>query len=124
LWAAAVGIGIEAEIDGARAVAQLLPLTGVEMGSHSASDVMKTGLPQNGVVEQPLHQNHFRVSPGFLPRIQAAFGAGQETMRRSRSRETAAIEIAFQRKDDAMHIGVITEGSSQTGLPQSRERIA
>ena len=84
LWAAAVGIGIEAEIDGARAVAQLLKLTGVEMGSQRTSDVMKTGLPHNGVVEQTFHQNHFRVSPGLLPRIQAAFGARQEAMRGSR----------------------------------------
>src|SRR6202158_4513340 len=98
LLTAAVGIGIEAEIDGARAVAQLLKLTGVEMGSQRTGDVVKTGLPHNGVVEQTLHENHFRVSPGLFPRIQTAFGAGQETMRWSRSRETAAIEIAFQRK--------------------------
>src|SRR6202022_814326 len=124
LWAAAVGIGIEAEIDGARAVAQLLKLTGVEMGSQRTSEVVKTGLPQNGIVEQTLHQNHLRVSPGLFPRIQATFGAGQETMRRSRSRDTAAIEIAFQRKDDTMHVGVIAEGSYQAGLPQSRERVA
>src|ERR1700687_4259100 len=113
LLAAAVRIGIEAEIDGARAVAQLLKLTGVEMGSQRTSDVEKTGLPQNGVVEQTLHQNHFLVSPGLFPRIQAALGAGQETMRRSRSRDTAAIEIAFQRKDDAMQVGVVASGSDQ-----------
>ena len=55
LCAAAVGIGIEAEIDGARAVAQLLKLTDIEMGSERTSDVMKTGLPQNGVVEQTFY---------------------------------------------------------------------
>src|SRR6266849_2123147 len=120
MLAAAVGIGIEAQIDGPRAVAHLLQLTGVEISSQRTGDVVKTGLPQNGVVEQTLHQNHLRVSPGLLPRIQAAFGAGQEAMRRSRSRETAAVEIAFQRKDDAMHAGVIAEGSYQAGLTQSR----
>ena len=40
-------------------------------------------------------------------------------MRRRRSREAAAIEIAFQRKDDAMHVGVVASGSDQTGLAQS-----
>src|ERR1700693_2919821 len=118
LLAAAVGIGIEAEINGARAVAQLLKLTGVEMGSQRTGDLVKAGLPQHGVVEQTLHQNHSRVSPDLSPRIQAAFGAWQEAVRRRRSRDTAAIEIAFQWKDDAMQVCVVTSGSDQTGLTQ------
>jgi len=126
LLAAAIGIGIEAEIDGARAVAQLLKLTGVEMGSHRTRDVVEAGLPQNGIVEQTFHQNHFRVSPGQFPRIQAAFGAGQETMRQSRSRDTATIEIAFQRKDDAMYdLLPIREGrrNSMGGLISTRRAM-
>jgi hypothetical protein len=45
-------------------------------------------------------------------------------MRRSRSRDTAAIQIAFQRKDDAMHVGVIAEGVNQASLTQDRQRVA
>ena len=40
---AAVGIGIEGQIDGSPAVAQLLKLARIEMGSQRAGDVMKTG---------------------------------------------------------------------------------
>jgi hypothetical protein len=45
-------------------------------------------------------------------------------MRWRQSRETAAIEIAFQREDDAMDVGVISNGRDQTGLTQSWERVA
>jgi hypothetical protein len=38
--------------------------------------------------------------------------------------DTAAIEIAFQRKHNAMFVSVITGGSDQTGLMQSVERVA
>jgi hypothetical protein len=74
--AAAVGIHIEAEINGAHPVAQLLKLAGVEMASHRAGDVLETGLPQHGVVEQSLHEDHFRVSPDLLPGVQATLGTG------------------------------------------------
>jgi hypothetical protein len=57
LWAATVGIAIEAEIDGVRAVAQLLKLTGVEMGSQRASDVVKTGLGPSNAVGPALDQS-------------------------------------------------------------------
>jgi hypothetical protein len=43
------------------------------MGSHRARDVVEAGLPQNGIVEQTFHQNHFRVSPGQFPRIPGNF---------------------------------------------------
>ncbi len=52
LLAAAIGIDIEGEIDGARAVAQLAKLAGVEMDAQGTGDVAKTGLPQHGIVEQ------------------------------------------------------------------------
>ena len=124
LLAAAVAVGIKGQIDGSGTVAELPELARIEMSSHRAGDVVKTGLPQHGVVEQTLDENHFRISPDLLPCIQAALGARQEAMRRRRSREAAAIEVAFQRKDDAMHVGVVAGGSHQAGLTQSLERVA
>src|SRR5277367_3597509 len=52
LLAAAVRIGIKGQIDGSRTVAQLAILLPVEMTSHRTGDVVKTGLPQHGVIEQ------------------------------------------------------------------------
>jgi len=75
---ATVGVGIKGQIDGSRAVAQLPKLVCVEMISHRAGDVAKTGLPQNGVVEKTLDENHVRVLPDLFPAIQAALGACQE----------------------------------------------
>ena len=107
LLAAAVGVGIKGQIDGSRAVAELSKLVRIEMVSHRAGDVVKAGLPQHGVVEQTLDENHFRILPDLLPCIQAALCARQETVRRRRSRDAAAIEIAFQREHNAMHVSVV-----------------
>ena len=67
LLAAAVGVDIEGEIDGARAVAQLLKLAGVQMRAQRAGDVAKTRLPQHGIVEQPLDENYFGAMLNLLP---------------------------------------------------------
>src|ERR1035441_9989899 len=48
-------------------VAQLSKLARVEVGSQRAGDVLKTGLPQHGVVEQPLDENHFRIGLDLRP---------------------------------------------------------
>ena len=69
LLAAAVGIDIEGEIDRARAVTQLLKLVGVQMRAQRASDVAETRLPQHGIVEQPLDENHFGAMLNLLPGI-------------------------------------------------------
>jgi len=39
---------------------------------------MKTGLPERGVVEQTLDENHFGIAAGLFPCIQAAPGARQK----------------------------------------------
>src|ERR1017187_4972120 len=67
LLAATVAVGVKGEIDGSRAVAQLPKLVCIEMVSHRAGEVVKTGLPQHGVVEETLDENHFRASPDLLP---------------------------------------------------------
>src|SRR5688500_1211075 len=51
LKTAAVGVGIESQIDSSMAAAQLLKLTCVQTISQRTSDVVKTGLPEHGVVE-------------------------------------------------------------------------
>ena len=45
LLATAVGVGIKGEINGARTVAQLLKLAGVQMRAQRAGNVAKTRLP-------------------------------------------------------------------------------
>ena len=121
---AAVGIGIEGQIDDSLAFAQLLKLARIEMGSQRAGEVMKTGLPQHGIVEQALDENDFGMAAGLSPCIQTTPGARQKPVRRRRGGDAAAIQIAFQREDDAMHVSVVASGGDQTGLTQSRERIA
>ena len=122
LLAAAVAIGIEGQIDSSWAVAELPKLVRIEMVAQRAGDVVKTGLPQHGIVEQPLDENHFRVVPDLLPAIQATFGARQETGEVAPKPKAAAIEIAFQRKDDAVDVCIVASGSHQTGLTQIAER--
>ena len=85
LLAAAVAVGIKGEIDGSRAaVAQLPKLVCIEMVSHRTGDVVKTGLPQRGVVEQTLDENHFRRLPDWLPQVQPTLGPRQKPVRRRR----------------------------------------
>src|SRR5438552_2529436 len=58
LLTAAIGVNIEGEINRAFVVAQLPKLAGVEVGAQRAGEVMKTCLPQHGIVEQPLDENY------------------------------------------------------------------
>jgi len=90
--AAAVGIDIEGEINGALAVAQLLKLESVEMRAQRTGDVAKTRLPQHGIVEQPLNENHLGTLLNLLPGIQATLEAGEESMSNGRS-DAAAVEV-------------------------------
>src|ERR1019366_1957298 len=69
-----------------------------------AAAVVKAGLPQYGIVEQSLDENHLRILPDLVPCVQSAFSARQKPVRGRRSRNAAAIEIAFQRKDDPTHV--------------------
>src|SRR5260370_13434110 len=63
---AAIGVGIKGQIDGSHAIAQLTKLVWVELSSHRAGNVVKAGLPQHGVVEQPFDQDHFWISADLL----------------------------------------------------------
>src|SRR5260370_36015970 len=56
--------------------------------------------------------------------MQASLGAGQKPVRRRCRRKAAAIEVAFQRKDDPTHVGVETSSSDQAGLTQCRQTVA
>src|SRR5260370_11696377 len=119
LLAAAVAVRIQGQIDGAGTVTELPKLARIEMGSQRAGDVVKAGLPQRSVVEQALDQNHFRILPDVLPSVQAALGARQKAVRRRRKRKAAAIEVAFQRKDDPMHVCVVNHTGHPAGPTQS-----
>jgi hypothetical protein len=78
--AAAVGINIEREIDGAPAVAQLSKLAGVEGSAQRTGEVAKPRLPQHGIVKQSLDENHVGALPNLLPGIQPTLGAREESM--------------------------------------------
>src|ERR1700674_4174631 len=58
LLTTAVPIGIKSQVESSRTVAELAELARIEIGTHRAGDVVETGLPQCGVVEQPFDQNH------------------------------------------------------------------
>ena len=64
---AAVGVGIKRQIDGSHSIAQLTKLVCVELSSHGTGNVVKTSLPQHGVVKQPFDQNDFWVSTDVVP---------------------------------------------------------
>ena len=126
--AAVVGIDIEGEINGTPTVAQLSKLAGVEMGAQRAGDVVKTRLPQHGIVEQPLDENHLGALSNLLPGIQATLGAWEESMSEGGS-DTAAVEVndasaLAAREDDAPVEGVAALRVEQTETPQEIERIA
>lgn len=126
--AAAVGIDIEGEIDRAWAVAQLLKLIGVQMRTQRAGDMTETRLPQHGVVEQPLDENHFGALLNMLPGIQATLRAGKESMGEG-SNDTAAVEVddastLAAREDDAPIEGVAALRIEQAETQQEIKRIA
>ena len=83
-WPLPFAVRVKGQIDSSGSVAELPELVRVEMVSHRAGDVVKTGLPQHGVIEEALDENHFRMEPDLFPAVQAAFGAGQEAVRRRR----------------------------------------
>ncbi len=110
LLAAAVGIDIEGEINGARAIAQLSKLASVEMRAQRAGDVAKTRLPQHGIVEQPLDENHLGTLLNLLPGIQATFRAGEKSMSDGRS-DAPAVEV-----DDAFTFAAGEDDASVEGI--------
>jgi hypothetical protein len=59
LLSAAVVVGIKGYLDDSRAVTELAELAGVEMDAERARDIVKAGLPQNGIVEQSFDQDDF-----------------------------------------------------------------
>ena len=126
--AAAVPVGIEGEINGARTVAQLLKLVSVEMRAQRAGDMAKICLPQHGIVEQPLDKDHLGALLNLLPGIQATLGAGEESMGEGGS-DTATVEIddapaLAAREDDAPVESIAALRIEQAETPQELTRIA
>jgi len=67
LLTTAIGVGVKGQIDGSRGVAELPKLARIEMGAQRAGDVLKSGLPHRGIVEQPFDEDHFRIGLNLLP---------------------------------------------------------
>src|SRR5665213_4230672 len=53
--AAAIGVGVERQIDSAWTITQLLELARTEMVSQGAGNVVKAGLPHHSIIEQTFH---------------------------------------------------------------------
>ena len=126
LLSAVVGIDIEGEINGAWPVAELSQLIRVEMGAQRTGEVMKPRLPQHGIVEQSLNQNHLGALPYLFPGIQATLGAWEKAMGEGGA-DTAAIEVddgfaMAQWKDDALVEGIRALRVEQAKLPQRDRR--
>ena len=124
MLAAAVYVSIKCYIDDSGSVAELAKLVRIEVVSQGAGSIVEPGFPKDGVIEQPLDEDHFRILSNLRPTIQAALHAWQEPVRRCRIRKATAIKIAFQRKDDTTHVSVVSHPEHQTGLTQSRQRVA
>ena len=76
-----------------------------QVGANGAGGVTKTGLPEDGQVEQPFHQYHGRRAAHRVPCHEATFGTWQQAVRESGS-DTAAIQV-----DD---LAVLTTGKDHT----------
>ena len=126
--AAAVGVDIEGEIDGARTFAQLLKLVSVEMGAQRAGGLAKTCLPQHCEIEQTFDQNHRGKLANQFPGEQATLGARKKLMGKGGS-DTAAVEVddastLAAREDDAPVEGVAALWVEQAETLQEIARIA
>src|SRR3984893_3989759 len=80
------------------------------MRAQRAGDMAKPCLPQHGIVEQSLDQNHLGAVLNLLPSIQATLGAREQSMGEGGS-DTAAVEVddasaLAAREDDAPVEGV------------------
>ena len=64
---AAVLVGVKGQIHGSRTVAELAELACIQVGAQRAGDVMKSGLPHRGIVEQTLDENHGLGLGGLKP---------------------------------------------------------
>src|SRR6185369_10722513 len=99
---AAIGIGIERQIDGAHgALAKLPNLSGIQARSQRAGDVAKSCLPQDRPIEQAFHQHDLAAVTNHFPVIQPALAAGQKSMWGGVA-DAASVEVGIERKDDAM----------------------
>jgi hypothetical protein len=67
LLTTAIRVVVKGNIDGSRGVAELPKLARIEMGSQRAGDVLKSGLPHRGIVEQPFDEYDFRIGLDLLP---------------------------------------------------------
>ena len=125
--AALVLIGIEGEIDGAFAFAQLAELVLVELCTQRAGHVMESSLPQGNIVEQPFDQDHLGAVTNLFPCIQAALTAGQEAVGEG-SADAAAVEVDNmlvlpQRKHDALTESVRAASVDEADPSQQIERM-
>ena len=106
LLPAAIGIGIERQMDGAHgAVAKLANLSGIQARSQRAGDVVQSCLPQDRPIEHAFHQYDLAALTNPFPVIQPTLAAGQESMWGGVA-DAASVEVGIERKDDAMSKGI------------------
>ena len=81
LATAAVAVSIEGQPHSPMVAAQLLILWCIQMRAQRAGDVVKTCLPQCGIVEETFDQNDLRSGSDVVPSVKAALAAWQEPVR-------------------------------------------
>ena len=82
----------------------------------------KTRLPQHGIIEQPLDENHLGALLNLFPGIQATLRAGEESMGEAYGSNTATVEIddapaLAAREDDAPVEGIAALRIEQAETP-------
>ena len=82
----------------------------------------KPACHSHGEIEQSLNQNDFRTRPHFLPAIETAFASRKKLVWR-RFADAAPVEIAVQRKYDAMGKSIEAFRRDHTGLLKISERV-
>src|SRR5664279_377243 len=119
----AVTVGIKGQIHNpCDAVAQLVNLRRIQVDPHRTGDVGKARLPQHSQIEQSLDQNDLRTRPYFLPAVEPSFASGQKLVWRGLT-DAAPIEIAVQRKHDAMGKSIEAFQRDYAGLLKVWERV-
>lgn len=125
--AAAVGIVIEAEINGAGAVTQLAKLVRGEMRAERTGGMAEPGLPQHGEIEDTFDKNHTGELADRFPGDQIAFCAGDKSMGEGGA-DAAAVQVddaavLAAREDDALIEGVVALRIDEAGAPQQIEGV-
>src|ERR1017187_3680692 len=120
--AAAIAVGVEADIDSARAgLAKLGKLPVIEVRSQRRHRIGKAALPQSRHIEQTFHQQDTRRARRLRPTIKSPFGPWQETVPADAISQGSAIQSPgmLDRKGERAKEGIAPAFIYQTAVQQA-----